>query len=167
MFCCPICSLICSQLFQFAIAEAPQTVMPWIDSVVSCLSLSEGLGTSFCFQHISFSCSGSAEILLLSALLAQRELNAPGPSVCPMALFLSGGYSCLPLLSAVPCFKWLHWNPWEHRQLVDVPCYQHSSWPAFHTIASVSGMGHCRFEGFSYSWLFQPCVMEEQCQAWQ
>lgn len=68
----------------------------------------EGLGTSFRFQCISFSCSGSAEILLLSALLAQRELSAPGPSVCPMALFLSGGYSCLPLLSAVPYFEWLH-----------------------------------------------------------
>lgn len=68
----------------------------------------EGLGTSFCLQHISFSCSGSAEILLLSALLAERDLGALGPSVCPVALFLSGGSSCPPLLSAVPCSEGLH-----------------------------------------------------------
>lgn len=39
--------------------------------------------------------------------------------------------------------------------------------PPGRAIAFVSGVGHCRFEGFDYSWLFQPCVMEEQCQAWQ
>lgn len=162
VFCYPVCSLICSQLLQFGFAEDPQTVVPWAR-----LSLSGGAGHFLLLAAHFHSCSGSAEILLLSALLAQGELSAPGPSVCPVALFLSGGCSCLPLLSAVPCSGWLHRNPWECRWLVDVPCCQHT--PGQHSVPLplCQGWGTAGFEGFSYSWLWGPCVMEEQCPAGQ
>lgn len=160
VFCCPVCCLICSQPVQFAFAEDPQAVVLWTDSRVSRLSLSGGAGHLLLLAARFLLLQCSAEILLLSAQLAQRA-----PSACPVALFLSGGYSCLPLLSSVPCSEWLHRNPWEHRQLGDVPCYQHASQPAWMALPLCQGWSTAAFEGFSYSWLFRSCVMEKlQCQ---
>lgn len=136
-FSCPICSLICSQLLQFAFAEDPHQLTLWF---LACLC-QEGPGTCLCLQHISFSCSGSAEILLLSAVLAQRLQGPPcAPWLCssPVVIPASLCWVQCPALSGCPGN-----SPRECRQQVDVPCYQHSFWPAFHASASVSGVGHC------------------------
>lgn len=77
-----ICRLLCHELtLQF----------------LGCLC-AEGAGRFLSLRHVSFSCCGSAEILLLSAWLACRELGTLGPSVCPTALSVSSGYpACLCL----------------------------------------------------------------------